>query len=411
MRALVLAFVVTAAAVAAPAADWPQFRGPNRDGTSPEKGLLRAWPADGPKVLWTVPVGKGYGGAAVRDGEVYLLDRTRRGDALRCLDFETGKEKWSFAYSAPGRISHDGSRATPTVGEKYVFIVGVMGQVHCVDRTTHKALWNKHLLADFGGRRPTWAVSQSPILYKDWVIVAPQTRSVGVVALEKATGKEVWRSGYVGRMQYASPVITTLGGVEQVVMAAKDSIAGVNLTDGKLLWRYTGYPCRIPVPDALPVGDDRLFITGGYEAGSVAIRVRKTAEGFKVTELGREEEVGSHVHTPLLHEGYLYALCNTNSRANGLVCFDLTGKIKWKTGRDPYLCKGGMVLTGDGLIYSIDGRSGDLRIIQPDPDGYKELAKAPMLSGREIWGPLALSNGRLIVRDHDKMKCVRVKPD
>ena len=407
---VVVALVMMGMVSGALAADWPQFRGPNRNGTTPESSLPRSWPEGGPKVLWNVPVGRGYGGPAIRDGKVYLLDRdSRQGDTLRCLDLATGKEQWTFGYAAQGRISHDGSRSTPTVGEKYIFIVGALGQLHCVDKTTHKAVWKKHLLTDFGGRRPMWAVSQSPILHKNAVIVAPQSREVGVLALDQATGKELWRSGFVGRMQYASPVIATVDGVEQVVMAAKDSVGGVDINTGKVLWRYTGYRCRIPVPDALPIGDGRIFITGGYEAGSVMIRVQKGSDAFKVTELAREEEIGSHVHTPLLHKGYLYALCNTNSRANGLVCFDLDVKVKWKTGRSPYLCKGNQILTGDGLIYSIDGRTGDLRIIEPSPEGYKELGKTPMLSGREIWGPMALSDGKLVLRDHRQMKCLDLK--
>jgi outer membrane protein assembly factor BamB len=136
-------------ATLAAGADWPQFMGPNGDGTSVEKGLLRAWPADGPKVLWTVAVGPGYGGAAIRDEKVYALDRVgRQKDVLRCLDLGSGKEEWTFSYDAGGEINHDGSRSTPAVTARNVYTIGPFGQFHCLDGTAHQVVWKKNLRTD-----------------------------------------------------------------------------------------------------------------------------------------------------------------------------------------------------------------------------------------------------------------------
>ncbi len=407
LTTLALALLVLAGAAAA---DWPQFQGSNRDGTSPEKGLLRAWPEGGPKVLWTVPLGQGFGAAAIRDGKVYVLDRIDDAkDVLRCLDLGTGKEEWTFAYDSSGSVSHNGSRSVPTVTDKYIFTVGVFGQVHCIDKATHKAVWTKHLLEDYGGKLPNWAITQSACLYGDAVILAPQSDTVGLVALEQATGKEKWRSGPIGAAAYASPLIVTLDGVDQAVLTTVEGASGVDAKTGEVLWTYP-HKCEIPVPGPVAIGDGRFFITGGYDIDSDIIKVARSGGKFQAERLHRFEKIGAHVHQPILYKGYLYALCNTNSKADGLVCFSLDGQIKWQTKRAPYLCKGGYILTGDNLFYSMDGATGDLRIIEPSPDGYKEIAIAKgILSGKEIWAPLALSDGKLVVRDQRQMKCLDVK--
>lgn len=412
-RRVATLLVLAASAILAPAADWPQFLGPNGDGTSPEKGLLRAWPAGGPKVLWTVPVGPGYGGAAVQAGKVYLFDRTGSGpdaaqDVLRCLDLKSGQEEWTFSYAAPGRISHDGSRSTPAVTGRHVFIIGPFGHFHCVDKTTHQVTWKKNLLADFGGRAPRWAVAQSPLLYRELVLAAPQSDAVGVVAWDQATGKERWRSGAIGSMAYASAKLVTLDGVDQVVVVNGDGAAAVSAADGAVLWRFN-HPCKIPVPNVTVLGNGKLFVTGGYNAGSAVIQVTRQGAQWSVKELAKIDKIGGHCHPGLVHENHLYILCNTNERADGMVCFDAEGKLLWQTQRNPYLCKGGSVLTADGLMYVMDGRSGELHIVEPSPAGFQSLGQVKLLDGKEIWGPLALADGKLLLRDQSQMKCLDLR--
>jgi outer membrane protein assembly factor BamB len=391
-------------------ADWPQFLGPDRNSMSPETGLLHAFPAGGPKVLWTVTLGAGYGGPAVRDGKVYLLDRQEdQREVLRCWDLETGKEEWSAAYDAPGSVSHNGSRSTPTVDEKFVFTVGVFGDFTCFDRQTHKAVWTKNLLKDFGGKKPGWAVAQSPLVYKDWVIVAPQSPSVGVAAFEKATGKPVWQSKTIGKMDYASPYVTTVAGVEQVIMMNGTCAAGIDVTNGDILWTYTGLPVKVAeIPCPTPIGDGRFFLSGGYKAGCAMIKVEKKDGKFTATQLFKNDNCNSHIHNMVLYKGYLYANCNTNEVNDGLVCLDLDGNVKWKTGKSPHFDKGHF-LFADGVMYIMDGAAGVLRIIDPTPEAYKCLSEAPLLSGKEIWAPMALSNGRLLCRDQGQMKCVDIR--
>ncbi|HUS90300.1 MAG TPA: PQQ-binding-like beta-propeller repeat protein [Phycisphaerae bacterium] len=407
----VISLSVSMVALAALGADWPQYGGPNRDNTSAETGLARTWPAGGPKVLWQVKVGQGYGGACVQGGKVYMLDRPdARQEMVRCLDFQTGKEEWSFAYPAARRVSHPGSRSTPAADGKHVVTVGFLGDVHCFDKATHKVLWTKNLLKDYGGGRlPMWAISQSALLYKDILILAPQGSEAGIVALETATGKELWRSKSVGDPHYVSPRIVTIGGTDQVVIVNGNGISAVSAADGKVLWNYPRFQCKITIPNVTPLGDGRVFMTAGYDAGSVMLMVAKSAAGFTVEELFKSDECNSQMSPALYLNGYLYANSNSNSDSDGMVCVDAKdGKVVWKTEREHNFQRGHF-LFADGMIYIIDGKAGSLHLLEPSPKGLKELAKVSgLLGGPEIWAPLALSDGKLIIRDQSKMLCLDV---
>jgi outer membrane protein assembly factor BamB len=383
--------------------------GPNGDGTSAEKGLLRAWPADGPKVLWTVAMGPGYGGAAIRDGKVYVLDRLgHQKDVLRCLDLASGKEEWTFSYDAPGELNHDGSRSTPAVTEKYVYTIGPFGHFHCLDRATHQVVWKKNLLTDYGTKPLRWGVAQSPLLYQDLVVAAPQADQVGVVAFDQATGAEKWRSEGIGPTGYCSPMKTTLGQVDQIVLLNPPGVVAVRASDGKVLWKYA-FACKIPIPNVTALGGGRLIVTGAYLAGSAIIQVSQEGGNWTVKELTRISQMGGHCHPALLFQDHLYLLCNINERSDGMVCFDLAGKVVWQTKKDPSLDKGGSILTADGLMYVMDGKTGELYIVEPSPQGFKSPGKAKLLGGKEIWGPLALAGGKLVVRDQSQMKCVELQ--
>jgi outer membrane protein assembly factor BamB len=217
----VTAMAVVALATAASASDWPWAYGPRHDNTSDQKGLLRSWPEKGPEVLWTVPVGVGFGGPAIADGKVYLLDRDEAvGDKLRVLDLANGKELWSFAYDAPGTFMFPGSRTTPTVDGEYVYTSGPLGDLYCISTKTRKPVWHKNIWKDFGGGElPRWAIVQHPLIYGSLLIVAPQTSQAGVVAYDKLTGEVKWKSAPLsGIPGYVSPSIVKVDGEDHVVM-------------------------------------------------------------------------------------------------------------------------------------------------------------------------------------------------
>ncbi len=417
-------------------ADWPQYLGPYRNASSDEKGLLRSWPAEGPEVLWTFKLGPGYGGAAVGQGKVYLLDRIAgKQDVLRCIDLNSGKELWSFAYNARGTLSHKGSRSTPAIDGDYIYTCGSFGHVYCFDARTHKPVWKTNVWKDHGGGKlPEWGICQNPLVRGDLLILAAQTEKAGVVAYDKASGRVRWASPALpGMVGYVTPVVAHIDGRDQIVTITATSrrerggrsapaggwgegdddgvdgvVLGIDIRDGKTLWTYKGWQCRIPIPQVTAIGDGRLFITGGYMAGSAMIKVRRGEGQYVVEELYTTQDFGTHVHPPVLYKGHFYGHCTTNSRRDGMSCLSLDGQFKWKTGESPAFDKGGFVLA-DGLILSVDGRDGILYLIEPSPEGFKPLAHADLLDTEECWGPLALSNGKLLIRDQRQMKCIAVR--
>jgi outer membrane protein assembly factor BamB len=422
------------------AADWPQYLGPDRNSTSPEKGLLRSWPENGPEVLWTVAVGIGYGGPVVKDGKVYLLDRDDKvGDNLRCLDLSNGNELWSFAYDAPGRVMFPGSRSVPIVDGNHVYSCGPYGDLYCININTHKPVWNKNVWRDFGGGRiPIWAITQCPLIYGDLLILASQAPDAGVVAYDKLTGDVKWKTPNLGNESYASPSVVKIDGEDHIVMVISSTnpighrelpqtlgnVVGIEPLTGKILWEYNKWQCHISVPSAVDAGDNKVLVVGGYELGAVMIKVEKKADGsYGTTEVFRTEEFGDQTKPPVLHNGYFYAEYGTNSRHDGLVCMSMDGQIMWKTRRSPDFNKGSMILV-DGLILATDGRK-TLYLIEPDPSGFKALASAEVLGeggtgsendplasrvggSTQNWAPLALSDGKLLIRDQRRLLCVKV---
>ncbi len=449
-----LAAVVVMVTACSSFADWPQYLGPNRDSTSPEKGLLRSWPENGPEVLWTVGVGRGYGGPVVKDGKVYLLDRDDKvGDTLRCFDLSNGKELWSFAYDAPGPpVMFPGSRSVPTVDGNRVYSCGQNGDLYCIDTNTHKPVWNANVWTDFGGKPasgssggfgsrepgsfPIWAITQCPLVYGDLLVVASQAPEAGVVAYDKLTGDVKWRTPNLGNESYASPSVVKIDGKDHVVMVISSTnpfgnpgssrtlgnVVGMEPLTGKILWEYDKWNCHISVPSAVDAGDNKVLVVGGYELGATMIKVEKKADGsYGTTELFTTEEFGDQTKPPILHNGHFYAQYGTNRRRDGLVCMSMDGQIVWKTKREPGFNKGSMILV-DGLILATDGAN-SLYLIEPDPSGFKPLASAELLSeagtnsegiaarvggSTQNWAPIALADGKLLIRDHSQLKCVKV---
>ena len=424
----------------ASADDWPQYLGPNRDSTSPQKGILRTWPGKGPEVLWTAAVGRGFGGPVVKDGKVYLLDRDDKiGDRLRCLDLSTGKELWDFAYDAPGTVMFPGSRSVPTVDGPHVYTCGHQGDLYCFNIDTHKPVWHKNLWRDFGGDKiPFWAITQCPLVYGNLLIVASQAPEAGVVAYDKLTGDVKWKSPPLGLISYASPAIVKVDGQDHVVMitsstnpfqrtSPKDelgNIVGLEPSTGAVLWKFEQWECHIPVANAVDAGANQVLAVGGYELGALMIKVEKKADGgYATTELFRTKDFGDQTKPPVQHQGHFYAQDGTNNRREGMVCMSMTGQILWKTKRAPDFNKGSMILA-DGLILASDGAK-SLYLIEPDPSGYKQIASAELfpeaaagsaedgvaarVGGRnQNWAPMALADGKLLIRDQTQLKCLNI---
>jgi len=435
---LVSAFLLMAFANSIYAQDWPQFLGPERNSTSPQKNLLRTWPAEGPEVLWSAEVGIGYGGPVVKDGKVYLLDRIDSiGDIMRSFDLATGKELWKSEIASPGSFPFPGSRSVPAVDGNYVYACGAVGDLFCIDINSHKQVWHKNIWTDYGGKElPIWAISQCPLVYKNMVLVSSHAPEAGVVAYNKLTGDVIWETPNLGNETYVSPSIAKISGEDQVVMVTSSTnpfghpgaektlgkIIGLDPNSGKVLWEYKNWECHISVASAVEAGDNKLLIVGGYELGCVMIKVDKNTDGsYDVKELFKHNDFGDHTKPPVLVNGYFYAQFSTNGKRDGLVCMNMDGKVMWKTKTEPKFDKGSMILA-DGLILATDGAN-RLYLIEPDPGGFKPLAAAELLKPGGVntsnrltnfggptqnWAPIALSDGKLLIRDQSRMICVKV---
>ncbi len=407
------------------AADWPGFQGLNRDGVVPDATIRTDWPDAGPPVLWTADTAPGFGSAAIVGDTVYLLDRNGiKGDRLRALHLNTGQEQWVIDYDAPGRLSYDGARSTPTVEWSFTgrraYTVGPLGHITCFDLVEAKILWQKHM-DDFGAAPPKWGWSQSPLLIGDLVIIQPMADDAGLVALNQVTGEVAWQSKSIGNEGYASPRRVKLAGTKQLITFTATQVTGLSPKTGDILWTYDNIPVKRAIPTPALVGDDKLFITAGYDAGSALIEITHQENIFAVKELKRDQDHGGQIHSALPLGQHLYANLNTNENlrqrgkdAHGLGCFDLAGNLLWKSDNAPDLNRGPILALGQYLL-TLGGEDGTLRLIKPDPAGYQELAQAKVFPADQnrnmIWAPMSFANGLLLVRSQNQLKCIDLRPN
>lgn len=404
--------------------NWNQYLGPDRNATVSDAGILRAWPVDGPEQLWTIALGSGFGGASIFSDEIFLLDRVvGEADILRCLDLKSGKEKWNFTYEAKGEIPYPGSRAVPTVDETHIWSIGPHGHMHCISKKTHQSIWEHDLLLEYGGELPRWGFSQSPILYKDLVIVAPQGEKAGVVAFNKYTGEVAWESRKLsGYRFHVSPALGNYGGVVQVIMISScvkndgmvsDEVVAFDAETGKELWTYDGLNSFASIAPPTIVDDKRLLLSecaykDNYDPVTVMLELTKDGETFSVKELFFNVEAGSKIHPPVIFENHIYL--NNTKRPMQMTCLTMDGKLVWEKDSAPNFDLGGLIMI-DGLIINQNGKNGDIHLIEPNPAGYQEISRASFFDSKksQAWAPLAFSQGKLLIRDMEKMVCVDLR--
>lgn len=410
--AFVVGFGVGWSCAAAVGGDWPQFRGPDRTNISKETGLLRSWPEGGPRVLWTTAVCEGYAGAAIHAGRVYVNDYDRAGNAwlVRCLTLNDGRELWRYQEPKRIRPNHGITRTVPVLDGRHVLSLDPKCVIHCLDAESGRELWQKNLVRDYNAQIPPWYNGQCPLLDGDRVILGIGGDAL-MIAFDPATGRELWRTPNPDRwpLSHSSVMPAVLGGVKQYVWSTLFGVLGVDAADGRLLWHHP-FKFNVAVaPSPLPIDGERVFMTAGYDAGTVMIRVRRDGERF-VTETVFEltpEQWNAEVHTPILHENHLFAV---GRKKRGLfTCLDLDGKVVWDSGGQADFDLGSFLLA-DGMFFVLEGQTGVLRLIEASTTRYHELANAQVLSGDNVWGPMALSDGKLVLRDMTKMVCLEVGP-
>jgi outer membrane protein assembly factor BamB len=382
---------------AARAGDWPHWRGPRSDGTSPETGLLRAWPESGPPLLWKVPLTGGYSSVAVAGGRLFTMTaRAKKEEIVLCLDVATGRELWRYRYDCdydrhPTLTERwdSGPRATPAVDGDRVYTIGTTGVVLCLDVRTGAKVWQRDLL-ELGGRKcPPFGYCGSPLVVGVRVYVQPGgPAGKSVAALDSRDGRTVWRA-LDAPPGYATPVWADVPGEPQVICFAGDCALGVAPADGTLLWRY---PWRNEMERSLnattPVyADGRVFLTS-LVSGNGGSLLRLTGRGAPEL-VWKAKTMQSHYPTPVLYQGHLYGFSNVRLR-----CVDFaTGRARWDVSG---LGKGSL-LVADGRLVILGGE-GDLVLAEATPARYAEVSRCEPLDGDCLTAP-ALADGRLFVRN------------
>jgi outer membrane protein assembly factor BamB len=388
--------------------EWASFRGPGRSNVIVDiQALNTGFSESGPPVLWSVALGYGYAAPAVRSGRVYLLDydSAKQADALRCLSLDDGAEIWRRSYSAKVKFNHGMSRTVPAVSERYVVTIGPKCHVLCVDAESGDFRWGIDLVREFGTKEPPWYAGQCPLLDEDRAILAPAGRDVLLMAIDCATGKPVWTTpnsmGWT--MTHSSVLPATLGGRKQYVYAGSGGVAGVDAADGTLLWQTNAWKVNIAnVPVPVPCGADRLFLSGGYNAGAAMLTVTEVA-GVWMTRIDYRlaaKDFGSDQQTPICHGDALYGVIPDGQ----LVCLGLDGKRRWASGVVNRYGLGPFLIANDCLWLLND--SGTLTVAKTGGEAFERLAQAKVLSGHDAWGPLALAGTRLLARDLERMVCL-----
>ena len=390
---------------------WPGFRGARGDGICHESvPLADTWPENGPRRLWAIDVGEGYAGAAIHRGRVYVLDydQTAAADTLRCLSFDDGREIWRFAYPVKVKRNHGMSRTVPAVTDRYVVGLGPKCHVTCLDAVTGEQKWMLDLVRDHGTRVPPWYAGQCPFIDGSRAILAPGGPDALLLAVELETGAIAWKTPnpMAWSMTHASIVRVVLGGVPTYVYCANRGVVGVSAETGEILWHTDAWKIAIAtVPTPLPVGDGRIFFSGGYNAGSIMMHIDRTDAGRfepRVQYRLGPESFGATQQTPIFYKGHIYGI-----RPDGqLVCLRLDGSVKWTSG-SRFTFGLGPFLIADDRLYALDD-DGHLSLVRAVPERFERLAHARVLEGTQAWGPMAMASGRLIARDLRHVVCLEV---
>ena len=413
------AVAVTAILIALPPepADWPQWRGPNRDGVSAETGLLQQWPAGGPPLLWRATgAGAGFSGVSIAAGRVFTMGDRGGEQFIVAFKASDGTPLWSAPVGKP---TYDdagvGPRGTPTVDGDRVYAIGTEGEVVSVDAGSGREHWRRSLASDFGGRMMSmWRFSESPLVDVDRVLVTPGSTSAGVVALDKRTGRDIWRAALPPSMgsrgadgaAYSSIVISNGAGVKQYVQLLGRGLVGVRASDGQVLWHYNriaNHVANIPTP---LVKGDYVFSSTAYQTGAALLQLSRDGNGVKATEVYfLESTLLQNHHGGLVLVGdYIYG--GHGHRLGFPFCLHMpTGKFMW----GPDIRNDG---TGSAAVVYADGRlyyryeNGRVILIEASPTGYRERGTFDIPDVRRpSWSHPVIAGGRLYLREQDTLYC------
>jgi len=425
---------------AARADDWPQWLGPRGDSVWRETGILQKFPKGGPKVRWRRPLGGGYTGPAIADKRVYVMDflpdkgaakpdtppprGTKGTERVLCLDAANGKQIWKHEYPCHYRIGYaTGPRTTPVVAGAKVYTLGAMGDLNCLDAAKGTPLWSKNFLKEFKARVPVWGWAATPLLDGQRLYCLAGGEGSAMVALDKDSGKLLWKALSSEEVGYAPPVLTTAAGKRQLIVWLSDSVSGLDPENGKAYWTRPypdkGTPRRPAVTIATPrVAGDLLFLSSFYH-GSLMLRLDRDRPGASVVWKSkrapeRADALNAVMMTPFFKDGYLYGVAGQGE----LRCLKAdTGEEKWETlkaatdGKKTFLATVFLIEQGDRFFLFND--QGDLIIARLTPKGYEEIDRAHVIAtsqeafGRPVvWSHPACADRCMYLRNDKEIICL-----
>jgi outer membrane protein assembly factor BamB len=414
--------------------DWPQWMGPKRDGVWRETGIVAKFKPNGPVLRWRTPIGAGYSGPAVSGGRVYVMDRQLAPgvgnpdnpftkalvpgqERVLCLDEKTGAILWIHPYEAPYTISYAaGPRVTPTVGHGKVYTLGAEGALFCLDADTGKVIWTRDFQRDFGAKTPEWGFASHPLLEDDRVICLVGGEGSTVVAFDRDTGRELWRSLSAREPGYGTPVLIERDGKRLLIVWHAESVNALDWETGKVLWSVpfeSRYGLTAPTPR---VTGDILFVTAFYN-GSLALRLDEQEPEVLWRSPKVSEKDTTYLHsiisTPFLKDGYIYGVCSYGQ----LRCLDLkTGQRLWETldattPERPTRWGSAFLIPHEDRFFLFNER-GELIVVNLSPGGYTEIDRMQLIEptnwdpGRMVvWSHPAFANRSIYVRNDQEIVC------
>ncbi len=408
-------FGLLAVVGSASAKDWPQWRGPNRDGVSEEKGLRKEWPKEGPALLWRASdIGRGYSTPAVVGERLYLLaSEGADNELVESLATKDGKKLWSTRLGTVGNPKQQpnfpAARSTPTVEGEFLYALGSDGDLACLEIASGKIRWKQSLRTDFGGKPGSWAYAESPLLDGDTLICTPGGSQATILALNKQTGEVVWKCALpeADEAAYSSAITVEAGGIKQYVQLLQKGLVGVEAKTGKFLWRYAKpvsvYGANIPTP----VAADGAIYVGSAGTGGGAVKLNAKNGSIEPEPLYFGPKYPTAIGGAVKIGNYLYG-----TTGQTLECLEFsTGVVKWE---DRSIAPGSLC-SADGLLF-VHGENGDVALVEASPDAYREQGRftpagQPKKSNpmEKAWAYPVAANGHLFIRDHDSLWCYDVK--
>ncbi len=387
-RITVLLALAVFHSLAALANDWPQWRGPNRNGISQETSWSDAWPANGPKVAWKANVGLGFSSFVVGNGRAFTLGRAEEQDTVWCFDANTGKVVWKHSYPAElgDKFFEGGTAGTPTISGDHVFILSRWGDTFCFDAATGKIIWSKNIQKETGVPVPGWGFAGAPLVQDNLLIL---NVGGGGVALEPATGKLVWQSAKK-MAGYSTPLPIQRGGESLALFGVENSYIAVKMKTGEEVWRVK-WPTEYGLNASDPIIDgDLMFISTGYGKGDGLFKIG----AGEPEQVWKTKTLRTQLNSAVLYQGNLYGTDGDTTDKAALKCLDFqTGREKWS---QPNFGSGG-VMVADGKLLAMSG-AGELMVAPATPSGFKPIARAQVLGGK-CWVVPVLANGLIYCRN------------